>query len=334
MSSPSGRTRYVLSITGGGSKNLLSAVVLNAIQQHWDCLTKDLFDLIVGSGEGGVLALLAASGIGTHLDMTSFFSQKNLRKMMDKGCLDHMMGEVQFDPVYDGKGKTSVLKRYLGDETLMSELETQVAVPVYNISNAQPEIFTSYDQKSAKFPVWQVADATTATVPYFPPVKIPLNGCCYLGGGFVANNPTMVAYTEARRLFGPDAPLRILSLDAGYACVEYEQKTREMDDWGAVQWFCNGLLNIMVNAPGEIVMDQTQKILSTEDMKGNRLLRLSTTVPYMHIYETASEKLQILRELGTELFCDHQNDLIDFFDSRSSRCWGDPHHRFNPCSIK
>jgi predicted acylesterase/phospholipase RssA len=320
--------RYVLSICGGGVRDVLPAQFLDLMQQRMGIGIFNHFDLVAGTSGGSLLALYAGKQEKEDIRLVDLFSQTNLKKMVDKSYWDSVMGEIQFDPVYDGKGKKRLMQHYLGDAA-MGDLKLNIAVPVYNISKSEPEIFTTYDEDSGTYPAWQIADASSAAIPYYPAVKM-INGYKYADGGYAANDPILIAYTEARKLYGPDVPLRILSLGTGIPPGDSDWTTSHIEEWGTIQWMCNGLLDLMMDAPNDLMVSQTRAILNMEGTE-NRLLQINEPIPHVKLDDISPENVTALREAGTRAFQRHVNDLTDFFNPHSSRAWGQHIHKnFRP----
>lgn len=311
---------------------MIPAKILDLISSELGVDVKDRFDLIVGCSGGGILALWVAQGYNREEghQLVDIFSQDKLKKMLDKSYWDYVMGEVQFQPVYDGQGKAQVMKQYFGN-AVMSDVAKPVAVPVYNISKGTPEIFTSYSEHSSRALVREVANATSAAVPYFPAARIRLSNKkdLYADGGFAANDPIMASMTEARELFGPHVPLRILSLGTGILPGDEDLKSEEVENWGAIPWICNGLLDIVMRAPNALNRSLAQRLLTVES-KDNRLLHLDVPIPRVKMDDTDPETVQMLQDKAHEVFEARRQDLVDFFKPSSSRAWACGPRNFHP----
>ena len=310
--------KFVLSIHGGGVRDLIPATVLDLVQTRTGRHTLSLFDMIVGVSGGAMMALnTAVDGLrpnrGPMLNYTEMFSPDNLNLMLDKSLIDRVMGEVQFEPVYDGTGKTTILKRYLGEHTTMGDLSksVRVAVPIYNISHHAPEIFTTYDPSQASSLAWQVGDASSAAVPYFPAVQ--MGGCNYVDGGFAANNPVLVAYTEARRAFGDSASIRMMALGSGQNTVDV-WKADVVRGWGSIQWLMNGLVDLVLEAPNDIQLQQTMRLMELEG-SGNRLLWIDQEIPVVKLDDTTPHAREILVNAGKQAYQHYEEDIVKFFDT-------------------
>ena len=91
----------------------------------------------------------------------------------------------------------------------------------------------SHEKKSIS--LVSACDASSAAPAYFPCVEV--NNVWYIDGGVVANNPTMVAYAEACKIWGRGQDISVLSVGTGG--MEGNAK-----GWGGIQWLKNGLLDV------------------------------------------------------------------------------------------
>lgn len=315
-------TKYVLSLCGGGVRDAIPATILNRLQADRGKGAADLFDMVVGVSGGAMMALHTAVQKVVHqsavVDYMEMFSRKNLAKVMDKSPLDRVMGEVQFSPVYDGTGKTALLKKSMGNVKMAALAAVPVVVPVYNLLRRRAEIFTTYDAQYGEFMAWQVGDASSAAIPYFPPVRMS-NGDWYVDGGFSCNDPILVAYTEARRHFGPDCNVRIMSLGAGTQQTDPEWSSDRIANWGAIQWMCNGLMDLIMDAPHDLMRQQVARLIQLENAdssrpnRSNRLLHINEDIPSVKL-DDCDQVEGVLVAAGTRAFERCRGDIADFFD--------------------
>ena len=64
----------ILSIDGGGIKGLYSASFINYLEEKYDTISADCFDLICGTSTGGILALALASRIPAN-EIIKFYEE-------------------------------------------------------------------------------------------------------------------------------------------------------------------------------------------------------------------------------------------------------------------
>jgi patatin-like phospholipase/acyl hydrolase len=76
-------------------------------------------------------------------------------------------------------------------------------------------------------------------------------------GGLIANNPSLLAFFEARELY-PNADIVLVSLGTGQLqnAIEY----REAKDWGIVGWG-KSLLDCMMTGSSDVVDHQLQQVM-------------------------------------------------------------------------
>ena len=91
---------------------------------------------------------------------------------------------------------------------------------------------------------YQVADASSAAPTYFPTKEIELpphsDEFWLIDGGVIANNPTMCAIAEARRVWTQVAlsQMRVLSIGTGFMTRKINGPASQK--WGGLQWMTKG----------------------------------------------------------------------------------------------
>ena len=117
---------------------------------------------------------------------------------------------LQTKPKYDGKGKRQLLLEYFQDQSL-GEAKKPVAVLAYDVENRKPRLLSSYDSPGIK--MVSAASATSAAPIYYSTQEID-DGTWLIDGGIVANNPSLLGYSEAKKLF-PEHKIKVLSIGTG-----------------------------------------------------------------------------------------------------------------------
>jgi patatin-like phospholipase/acyl hydrolase len=100
-----------------------------------------------------------------------------------------------------------------------SQCHTFVVATMAGDVRALPMLFRSYSvagERQTQCPIWQAARATTAAPTYFKPILIGVPSVAYMDGGLGHNNPAHLALSEARRLWGQDAVVYLLSIGTGH----------------------------------------------------------------------------------------------------------------------
>lgn len=200
----------------------------------------DLFDFFIGTSAGGINALNIA-GLGMNAkDLEIFWSEENLTKTMSKSFWD-TASFLQTKPKYDGIGKREVFYEYFKDLSL-GESGKPVAVLAYDVEQRKPRLLSSYGTPGIK--MLSAASATSAAPIYYSTYEID-DGSWLIDGGIVANNPSLLGYSEAKKLF-PNDQIKVLSIGAGINRRKINGK--HSAKWGALSWFKHDILGIMLES--------------------------------------------------------------------------------------
>ena len=88
------------------------------------------------------------------------------------------------------------------------------------------------------------ASATSAAPIYYSTYEID-DGSWLIDGGIVANNPSLLGYSEAKKLF-PNDQIKVLSIGTGINRRKINGK--HSSKWGALSWFKHDILGIMLES--------------------------------------------------------------------------------------
>ncbi len=197
----------ILSIDGGGIKGLYSAAFLAGLESRYETKICNCFDLIAGTSTGGILALALAAQIPAS-NIVQFYKDWGPKIFPSK------FKSIRFLKSFIiSKYKTTILEEALKDvfkEIKMGSIfkkENSVAlcIPCINAITGKPWVFkTAHDPhllRDSDYYLWEVALATVSAPVYFPLAKIRIPNSTasilFVDGGLWANNPTLVALTEA-----------------------------------------------------------------------------------------------------------------------------------------
>lgn len=204
----------ILAIDGGGIKGLYSSTILEHLEEKFDCLLSEYFDLLCGTSTGGLIALAASLKI--PMTRISEFYQEEGPKIFPKQktlWLPHIfrkritIGDIK-QVLYRGKFSDEPLRKALesvfGNHKI-GDSNNYLCIPSYTITEAQPWVFKkdhhelSRDDKAYYV---DVALATSAAPTFFPLAEIPYYDYKqFIDGGVWANNPTLTGLIEALRFF-------------------------------------------------------------------------------------------------------------------------------------
>lgn len=225
------RVYHVLSLDGG-MKGLLQTKFLQELEETTGKKTADLFDLIVGTSTGGLNALAASLGIPAK--EISMLYVEHGEKMFHKraSSLSGMAG-----PRYSGQSFSTLIKTLLPEGRQLSEVQKSVVVTSFDMDKRKPVLFSSDAARANPqddLELTKVAQASCAAPTYFSPVQILRDGkppLRLIDGALFATNPSLVALIEARKKFGQDADIRVVSVGTGKSEVKSLS-----DNMGTLEW--------------------------------------------------------------------------------------------------
>jgi predicted acylesterase/phospholipase RssA len=264
----------VLAIDGGGIRGILPAMVLADLERRTNRPIIDLFDLIVGTSTGGLVALALscpdAEGKPRHtardivklydVEGKRVFSRSVWHKIRSVGALA--------EGKYPSGGIEGVLQDYFGECRLKDAL-ADVVVPAYEIERRMPFFFKTANAKQKSYydyPMKNVIRAATAAPTYFEPMQVQIDGpndyYALVDGALFAYNPGMCAYVEALNRFPDRDSVIMVSLGTGKLTrrLPYD----EVKDWGAARW-AQPAFALMCDGICDVVDHQLQQLLPETD---------------------------------------------------------------------
>ncbi len=325
----------VLSIDGGGIRGVIPAVILKHLEEKTGKQIAEMFDLIVGTSTGGILAagLTVPDGNGQsakHLakNLLELYTNRGSeifkRPLWQKtpifgpviGGVSHALEEK-----YDHKPLEGILYGYLGDITLKNCLKP-VVVTSYDIEQRKPYFFkTSHAKKDddRNHYLKDAARATSAAPTYFEPAVVnslaekPTRRVLVDGGVFV-NNPAMCAYVEAVSLKDESKDIVIVSLGTGIA--ERKIYYEEAKDWGLASW-ARPIISVMMDGSSDATDYHLCHLLpnsTTGDQQ--RYFRFDTklNVGFDDLDETSKSNIKLLKEKAEQIINEQGDELSRLID--------------------
>jgi len=301
----------ILSLDGGGIRGLVPALVLASLEAETGKPVADLFDLVVGTSTGGILALALTRKNPPSAEELVGLYEKNGARIFDRSLWRKLPGYPLLDEKYSADGLVEVLKEYLIDASL-SDATTDVIVTSYALEQRSPFFFKSTKAKDPQtsethdFPIWEVGRATSAAPTYFEPYKLTgKSGDSFslVDGGVFANNPALCALAEAMSMGRTPSDIVMLSIGTG----EHTRSIAHEDavGWGLASWAVP-IIGIMMDGVSDTVHYQTSQILS-----GDSYLRIQGKLTdVMDDMDDASQtNIRALRVFAERLVRDHSKDL-------------------------
>ncbi len=262
----------------GISDDLISGDEKNKISKN-KLFMNEVFDLVAGTSVGGMNAIGIANGI-TPTNMMRFYREKAPWIFTTRGVVDCFSNNASYpsnkpnlakkiamvgssNPLYKSTNEFSnygdarlkqELSNMFGDK-LLTSIKTPVLLTGYNYSGLHPVAFTN----SAFSPVTvtirnvKIVDALMATAAapiYFPSYQVHASNNTetepdsIVDGGLFQNNPSVLAFAQARKLFPSAEKFCLLSLGTGIKDVgEHKTAINAKQSEIAVNKYLN-LLNI------------------------------------------------------------------------------------------
>lgn len=295
---PSSPAFKILALDGGGILGAFTASFLADIERRLDCKVGDYFDLVAGTSTGGIIAAAVAAGepaskiVGFYKDRgPRIFRRQSFGWPGDMAAWipNRLLGIFGLDlqsivkPSYGSQELAGALAEVFGDRTINDINRCRLLLTAVDLVQGKTVVFkTPHLENMIRDRHYRLADAvlaTTAAPTFFMPGQIAGKGA-YADGGLWANNPSMVALTEAIRISETcrrpaDPKFRLSSiycLSVGTGKGQYFHKPKRPPGVG---WWLAGkkIITVMMTSQAQGVDFQTRHIL------GNRYHRVDYDVP-------------------------------------------------------
>jgi uncharacterized protein len=217
-------------------RGVFTAAYLAKLEEILDVRVADSVDLIAGTSTGGIIALGLADRRPAR-EMLDLYVEHGKRIFGRPRRVRRLTG-----PLYDRKHLDALLYQRFGDKVL-NELDRPVCVAAHELVSGVTRVFKT-DHASGlvagqRWPVWKVAAATAAAPTYFAPVQLA-DQDSHIDGGVWANNPAMMAITEAVAYF--DVGLeQVRMLSVGTASSAFRVASHDVARrMGLIGWLSQG----------------------------------------------------------------------------------------------
>ncbi len=280
----------ILSIDGGGIKGAFVASLLADLEKqycHSGGNVASYFDLIVGTSTGGILALGLGLGMPAA-DILNFYQKYGPQIFPQTICLPKKLLKWILKGKYERAPLEDALKNVFGNRKL-GEAITRLVIPSFNLQTGEVHLYkTAHHERlrgDYKEQAYAVALATSAAPTYFPTYflrNIPL-----IDGGIWANDPALVAITEAQTLLGQDVKnISMLSIGCTQEPLNISSSTKSAFGWAL------HISDLFTRAQMSAASSSAQLLLS------ERYIRISPTVPNGKFSLDGSQCLNELVALG------------------------------------
>lgn len=254
----------VLAIDGGGIRGIIPATVLADLELRAGRPVSELFDLIVGTSTGGILALALTAPAQdgrprfTASEVIDLYVHEGPR-IFRRSVFDRIRSaDGALDEKYPSDGLVDVLTESFGDLRLR-EARSEVLVTAYDTVGRAPFFFRSSGARTDPHEDWamrEAAHATSAAPSYFEPVRLG-DQLSLIDGGVFAANPAMCALAEVLRAREPHEMLMV-SLGTGRQTRSLPWK--RVRNWGALEW-ARPVIDILLDGQADAVDFQAGQVL-------------------------------------------------------------------------
>ena len=148
------------------------------------------------------------------------------------------------------------------------------------------------------------ASATSAAPIYYSTQEID-DGTWLIDGGIVANNPSLLGYSEAKKIF-PGCEIKVFSIGTGIN--RRKINGYNSSKWGALNWFRHDILGIMLESS---MFDEI-----ASDLMGENYLRVnsSTGLVNRRMDDISDVNLERIHLMGMEWWSEFGHKTTDFLN--------------------
>lgn len=254
----------ILSVDGGGVRGIYPAHILALMERRLGVVPADLFDIIVGTSTGAIVA--AAAALKIPFERVVGLYETRAEEIFVRRWFS-FRGTVRSR--YTSDGLEAVLAEVFGTTT-MADVPGRLILPATDLSNGNVFVmkspYLSSFVRDRDIPVATAVMASCAAPSYFDPVRV---GAYLLAdGGLWGNNPSFLAYTEAVGKLGvPQDDVRILSIGTGTGHQFYDVG-RHRAAWGlATGWGRTRLVDMFLNLQSRVSTNTSTLLLRDHYMR-------------------------------------------------------------------
>lgn len=256
----------VLAIDGGGVRGIFAAALLAGLEEDLGRPVVEMFDLVVGTSTGGIIALGLGAGLSPAQILDFYVTQKDA---IFPNALGWRKARQLFVAKYPSAPLEQALRRVF-NETLLGESRVPLVIPSYNLGENDVYLLKTPHherlRRDHKLPMWVAAMATTAAPTFFPAFRLPGDHVRLVDGGVWANNPAMVGVTEAVSMFGRSLDdIRVLSV--GTTTSTRTRRSR-LDNAGLIRWVRSpNVVEVLLNGQSTGAFTQVQHLIGVDNAR-------------------------------------------------------------------
>ena len=296
---------HILALDGGGARGIYPAQVLANIERELQTPVGECFDLIAGTSTGSIIGGAAAVGI-PMAEIVRLFKEKAPRVFGKK-----RIGAFFFRSKYARLPLEQIVRESVPHITL-GQISKPLMITGSDISTSGVHVFKSRYLKELQAPYVRdsqvlLSDAilsSCAAPTFFDPV--PVGDLLLADGGLWANNPSIIALTEAVSKFRkPIEQVRILSIGTGRS-VNFYSPNRS---WGFLTgWRRQKLVSYVLRLQSQASQNMAKLLLP------GSYLRLDPEIEAWDLDDV--EHLDELKSLATRDFTLHSEEVMEYLKTQ------------------
>lgn len=300
---PSDDAVRVLAVDGGGIRGVIPALVAAELEERSGRPICELFDFIVGTSTGSIIAM--GSATPDIEGKPKWTARDGATLYMERGH-EFFSKPKMHTGVFHEKYRHGVFEALAGElwgNLRLSDTIVDCMATSYGLTRRSVHHFDSREARkdpAFDFYLRDVVRSATAAPTFFEPARVHAKGetaadeHVLIDGAIYANNPAMIAFTEAHR--GGAADIVLVSLGTGDQ-VE-AMPWDEVQAWGLAQW-ARPILNVVFDSASESVDYQLQHLLGPE-----RYHRFQVPL------RRASHRLDDISARNIEILCEEAGAMI------------------------
>lgn len=313
--------KRILSIDGGGMRGIVSAVLLQKLEeiiceysQNPKARIADYFELVAGTSTGSILTVFYL--FPNEKGESKFSAKEVTQAYIDYGryVFRRQFGFPFWGAKYTNRCFEEMLNELFGDTTL-GMLRRPCLLTSYDITGRKAVFFNSVTGRADEqrnYPLKDAIMASCAAPTYFPPIckreRANYYGCL-IDGGVVANNPSMCALIEAMKLPDCCGLQDELLLSIGNVKNTKEYTYRRVKYWSLFQWAVP-IFDIMMDGSEQTVDYQLRKLYKSNGNPQDYIriqLRTEEYIPKMD--HCSPEDIKRFLDFGARLVKKEQHQL-------------------------
>jgi len=265
----------ILSIDGGGVRGIIPARILQAFEEITAKPISKIFDLIVGTSTGGLIALGLTYGDSAKQPKFSAKEIVNIYlnhspQIFSRSLLHTLITGAGLWGAKYSRDPLDKMLNSLFSTGLLSQAICPVIVPTYSLIKGLPNLFMSHksDPNTADYFIRDVAGATNSAPTYFPPKEFTDSlGNIHIeaDGGIFANNPEVIGVTEAYSLDPKLNRQDIELISIGTGSPKLAESSHNLINAGVIGWVMKAnLIDLMIDANSAWTTEEISTLYSTK----------------------------------------------------------------------